>query len=265
VSEASERQELVPAAARLSLGSTAQAVSTREQLRFQHDHALARDAVHARMDTAMLTRALRGLGFDSVLLHSAVAAEARQDRRMYLRRPDLGRRLDAGSRAVLEAQRAEQAGDSGPDLAIVLADGLSAVAVEQHAVPLLEAALPLLESWRIGPVCIAAEARVALGDEAGEMLRASCVVVLIGERPGLSSADSLGVYITWQPRLGRTDAERNCISNVRVAGLSYAAAARRLAFYLREARRLGLTGVALKEGAAGLAADAAVAGADGPR
>jgi ethanolamine ammonia-lyase small subunit len=165
-----------------------------------------------------------------------------RDRAEYLRRPDLGRRLSPGARNLLE-----QVGGEAGRLVIVVADGLSAIAVERHAVPVLDALLPMLEGWQIGPVVIVEQARVAIGDEIGEMLGASATLLLIGERPGLSSPDSLGAYITWAPRVGRSDAERNCISNIRPEGLSYAAAGAKIRNYLVQARRLKLTGVALKE------------------
>jgi ethanolamine ammonia-lyase small subunit len=243
--------------ARLSLGSSAASVATREQLRFQLDHAQARDAVHAELDTALL---LRGLGGRGVLLRSAVAG----GRAEYLRRPDLGRRLDAASadrlRELLKS-RVPEAGPGAPavvasDVVFVIADGLSSLAVERHALALLETTLQLIEAeWKLGPVCVVSQGRVAIGDEIGETLGAAMTVMLIGERPGLSAADSLGVYLTWAPRVGRTDAERNCISNIRDGGLGYAEAARRIAFYMRQARQLQATGVALKDTGAALGLD----------
>jgi ethanolamine ammonia-lyase small subunit len=170
-----------------------------------------------------------------------VASQAR-DRASYLHRPDLGRRLDAGSRERLSSLKSEY------DAAFVIADGLSALAVHRHAVRLLETVLPRL-AWNIAPVAIVEQGRVAIGDEIGELLGAKLCVVLIGERPGLSSPDSLGIYLTWQPRVGRQDAERNCISNVRAEGLSYELAAHKLLFLMNESRRLELSGVRLKEGA----------------
>ena len=141
----------------------------------------------------------------------------------------------------------EQTDPKPGSLVIVIADGLSAIAIERHSLPLLDALLPLLEAWPLGPVVIAEQARVAIGDEVGERLHASLMLLLIGERPGLSAPDSLGAYITWAPRLGRSDAERNCISNIRPEGLGYSLAAKKIAGYLSEARRRQLTGVALKE------------------
>lgn len=217
--------------ARVALGRTGHSVPTTELLRFQLDHARARDAVFQELDPA-------SLGVPHVLLRSNAGSRA-----TYLRRPDLGRSLSAESRTVL------QPGDY--DAAIVIADGLSATAVHRHAMPLLEALMPRLEAeaWKPAPLTIVLQGRVAVGDEIGSLLGARLVVVLIGERPGLTSPDSLGVYLTWDPRPGRTDAERNCISNVRSEGLDYAAAAGKIHFLMREARTRKLSGVALKEDA----------------
>ncbi|MGB7267326.1 MAG: ethanolamine ammonia-lyase subunit EutC [Terracidiphilus sp.] len=222
--------------ARVGLGRTGVSMETSDLLDFQRCHAMARDAVHARLESAALAAALAELTGGEVLrLHSAAA-----DRTAYLQRPDLGKQLDEASRKLLAA-----AGSAG-ELALILSDGLSALAVERHAAPLMVELLPRLNSWRLAPVCVVEQGRVAIGDEIGEALGAEIAIVLIGERPGLSAPDSLGAYITWQPRPGRTDAERNCISNIRAEGLNYAQAAAQLAFILAEARRLQLTGVALK-------------------
>jgi ethanolamine ammonia-lyase small subunit len=224
--------------ARVGLGRTGVSLETRDVLDFQRAHAQARDAVHARLEVAALAAALKEISDGDVLrLHSAAA-----DRATYLQRPDLGRRLDESSRALLAALGA----DAG-ELALVVADGLSALAVERHVPPLLRELLPRVADWRLAPVCVVEQGRVAIGDEIGAAFEAKLCVVLIGERPGLSSPDSLGAYITWEPRPGRTDAERNCISNIRAEGLSYAQAAAQLGFYVNEARRRKLTGVALKE------------------
>jgi ethanolamine ammonia-lyase small subunit len=224
--------------ARVGLGRTGSSITTRDLLDFQRCHALARDAVHARLESAALTTALSRITGDEVLcLHSAAA-----DRATYLQRPDLGRQLDASSRKLL-ANRG-QCGSAG--LALIVADGLSALAVERHAAPLMEEMLPRLPNWNLAPLCVVEQGRVAIGDEIGAALGAEIAVMLIGERPGLSSPDSLGAYITWQPRPGRTDAERNCISNIRAEGLSYAQAGAQLQVILEAARRLRLTGVALK-------------------
>jgi ethanolamine ammonia-lyase small subunit len=228
--------------ARVGLGRTGVSLATRDLLDFQRCHALARDAVHARLEAAELARTLGAIVGGSVFRLRSAAA----DRATYLQRPDLGRRLDDSSRKLL----AERARPGTAELALVIADGLSALAVERHAVPLLEELLPRLHGWKLAPLCVVEQARVAIGDEIGEALGAQVAVVLIGERPGLSSPDSLGVYITWQPKPGRTDAERNCISNIRAEGLSYAQAATQLEVILSEARRRQLTGVALKPVAA---------------
>lgn len=211
---------------------------TRDLLDFQRCHARARDAVHARLEGAALAAALHAItGGETLRLHSAAA-----DRATYLQRPDLGRRLDEASRDRL-AQRAQ----TDPyDLALIVADGLSALAVERHAPGLVAELLPRLTELRRTPLCVVEQGRVAIGDEIGAALGARIVVLLIGERPGLNSPDSLSVYITWEPRPGRTDAERNCISNIRAEGLSYAQAAADLEAILAGARRLRLTGVALK-------------------
>ena len=230
--------------ARVALGRTGVSLATRDLLEFQRAHALARDAVHARLEAASLAAELHSImaGWphphgDVLRLHSAAP-----DRATYLQGPDLGRKLDEASRNLLAAQA-----DGATDLALIVADGLSALAVERHAAPLLQALLPLLDGWLLAPVCVVEQGRVAIGDEIGAALGAQLSVVLIGERPGLSAPDSLGAYITWQPRPGRTDAERNCISNIRAEGLSASDAAAQLDSYLSEARRRRLTGVALKE------------------
>jgi ethanolamine ammonia-lyase small subunit len=224
--------------ARIALGRTGASQPTAAQLAFGLAHAQARDAVHAALDADALQAALRDAGFEVMRAHSRAP-----DRATYLRRPDLGRRLDEASLARLRAA----APAPPPELAFVVAVGLSAVAVARPAVPLLRAARERLAGWRIGPVTVALQARVALGDEVGEALGAGAIALLVGERPGLSSPDSLGVYLTWAPRVGRSDAERNCISNIRPEGLGYAAAARTLAGLLAGARRLGSTGIALKD------------------
>jgi len=245
--------EVATTAARISLGLTGPSIPTREQLRFQLDHALARDAVHATMDSAGLLQQLRQRGMEGMLLRSAACQETSpRDRRVYLRRPDLGRRLHESSRDELMGRTKSGVDDGRIVFAIV--DGLSALAVERHALPLMDATLPLLQPDKVaGPVCVVQQGRVAVGDEIGHLLRAELMVLLIGERPGLSAPDSMGVYLTWAPRPGRTDAERNCISNIRLEGLNYADAAHRIAFYVREARRLQSTGFALKESASSTA------------
>jgi ethanolamine ammonia-lyase small subunit len=238
---ASRLRALTPA--RVGLGRTGVSLKTRELLDFQRAHAQARDAVHSRLDSAALVMDLERATQREVLrLHSACT-----DRTTYLHRPDLGRRLDEASRERL-ATRGDWADDSGAgyELAVIIADGLSALAVERHAVPVLAELLPKLAGWMIGPIIVVEQGRVAIGDEIGLALKAQISVVLIGERPGLSSPDSLGAYITWEPRIGRTDAERNCISNIRAEGLSYKLAAEQLQWYLTRARSRCLTGVELK-------------------
>jgi ethanolamine ammonia-lyase small subunit len=233
---AARLRSLTPA--RVGLGRTGDSQRLSDVLEFQRAHAMARDAVHAELDPGLLAAsisALKGSG-EVLLLHSAAP-----DRQTYLQRPDLGRALDERSRKTL----AEQSGAEF-DIAIVIADGLSALAVERHATPLLQVLLPQLEGSTVAPVCIVEQGRVAIGDEIGEALHASIAVVVIGERPGLSSPDSLGAYLTWMPRLGRTDAERVCVSNIRPEGLGYADAAAHLQSILAAARRDQLTGVALR-------------------
>ncbi|MBU9580888.1 ethanolamine ammonia-lyase subunit EutC [Ralstonia mannitolilytica] len=225
--------------ARIALGRAGNSQTTDAVLAFGVAHAQARDAVHLPLDSAAVAAALGEAGFTAVAAHSAAA-----DRAEYLRRPDLGRRLDEASRARLSALRPAQPFD----VVFVIADGLSALAVQSHAVPLLCSVRERLPAGRsIGPVAIAEQSRVALGDEIGALLGARQVVMLIGERPGLSSPDSLGIYLTYAPRVGRSDAERNCISNVRPAGLSYDQAASRLVFLLNGALALGRSGVDLKD------------------
>lgn len=231
--------------ARIALGHAGISQPTRAQLAFQLAHAQARDAVHLALDTATLQRDLAAAWPElapALSLHSAAA-----DRGVYLQRPDLGRRLDPPSRAAL----ASRSGGPACDLAIVIADGLSARAVAANAAPLLAALRPRLmaETWSLAPPVIVEQGRVAIGDEVGELLGADLVVVLIGERPGLSAPDSMGLYLTWAPRVGLTDERRNCISNVRPAGLHHDEAAARLHYLLAEARRRRLSGVALKEDA----------------
>jgi ethanolamine ammonia-lyase small subunit len=224
--------------ARIALGRTGGSLPTQALLEFSLAHAQARDAVHVALDVPSVLEQLAAAGHPSLVVQSAAA-----DREAYLRRPDAGRRLSEASLAQLTAL----ALPAPPQLAILIADGLSAAAAVRHAVPLLGALRPRLAQWRWAPVVLARQARVALGDQVGALLRAEAVVVLIGERPGLSAPDSLGIYLTYAPRLGRTDAERNCISNVRPAGLSYEQAAQRLALLLEAARRLGISGVTLKD------------------
>jgi ethanolamine ammonia-lyase small subunit len=225
-------------AARIALGRAGVSQPTASQLDFQLAHAQARDAVHRALDVDALAADLANVpGLPPALqLHSAAP-----DRATYLQRPDLGRQLDAASRDAVVP--------SPCDLAFVIADGLSALAIQQNAAPFLAALLPRLQQggWTIAPPAIVREGRVAVGDEVAQLLQARAVVVLVGERPGLSSPDSMGLYMTWQPRVGLLDANRNCISNVRPAGLAHPEAAHTLHYLLSEARKRGLSGVALKD------------------
>lgn len=225
--------------ARIALGRTGASLPTQEVLRFALAHAQARDAVHMPFDAAKVEAEIRALGFETLEVASAAPA-----RDVYLRRPDLGRRLNEDSRARLAARRSPPV-----DLALVVADGLSATAIHAQTAPFLAAFKPWIEKegWTVAPVVVASQARVALGDEVGALLAARALVVLVGERPGLSSPDSLGLYLTFAPKVGRSDAERNCISNVRAEGLSHELAAFKLAWHIRAALQLGLTGVELKD------------------
>jgi ethanolamine ammonia-lyase small subunit len=235
--------------ARVGLGHVGASLPTSALLAFTLDHARARDAVHSPFDAAAIASGLGALGLATI----AVASQA-VDRGDYLKRPDLGRKLDAASRDAL-AQN-----DAPPgDVIIVIGDGLSPAAVNAHAVGLATALLPLLAAAHsIGPVILASGARVALGDEIGALLRARMVLLLIGERPGLSAPHSLGAYITFAPKPGLSDADRNCVSNIHAAGLTYAEAAHKIAWLAREGFSRGVTGVALKD-ESGLKA-AAIAG-----
>jgi ethanolamine ammonia-lyase small subunit len=228
--------------ARVALASSGTSIATRHALEFSIAHAQARDAVHSALAVASLLAALRERNLPAISVRSAAANRAE-----YLRRPDLGRCLAPGSAALLARQPATDTVQVAT-LAIILADGLSALAIERHALPVLDALIGHLDStWRLTPIVVAEQARVALGDAIGVALHADASVILIGERPGLSSPDSLGAYVTWAPRPDRTDAERNCVSNIRAEGLDYALAAAKIAWYLNEGRRFGLTGVAIRE------------------
>jgi ethanolamine ammonia-lyase small subunit len=226
--------------ARIALGRSGVSLPTREVLDFGLAHARARDAIHLPLDTGTLGTDLQRLGLDAPLvLHSQA-----QDRAQYLLRPDLGRRLDSASAALLDEQRSELA----PELVLVLGDGLSALGIQRHGAALVAAIVEALAgSWRLGPLVLVRQARVAVADEVGERLNAAMVAMIVGERPGLSSPDSVGIYLTHAPRVGCHDAQRNCISNVRPDGQDLTTAARRLAWLLGAGRRLGCTGVALKD------------------
>jgi len=229
--------------ARVGLGRAGAGMPTDALLAFTLDHARARDAVHAAFDVAALMQGFRALGLEP----HEVRSRAR-DRKDYLRRPDLGRMLAEDSRHVLAAHRGTPC-----RLAIVIGDGLSPAAVNTHAIELVRHLVPRLatETIEIGCTLVASGARVALGDEIGAIVGARMLVMLIGERPGLSTPDSLGAYLTFAPRPGRTDAERNCISNIHGAGLDYHEAALRIAWLVREGLAREVTGVALKEESGG--------------
>jgi ethanolamine ammonia-lyase small subunit len=228
--------------ARIALGWAGHALPTEEVLRFQLSHAQARDAVQQAVDFDAIAVGLKPLGLASETLHSQAA-----DRAGYLKRPDLGRLLAEPCRQRLLALRDEL---ESHEVVLIIGDGLSAHAVQQQAVPTVARLVPQFQTAgiRLCPtVFLARQARVALADDIGELLRAAIAVMLIGERPGLSSPDSLGIYLTYGPRRGRQNAERNCISNVRPAGLSHAQAAFKLTHLIQESLRLKLSGVALKD------------------
>lgn len=219
--------------ARVGIGRAGCGLTTAALLDFQFDHARARDAVHTELDVDMLlaTPALVG----AIVIDSEAS-----NRIAYLQDPSLGRRIGPTMAGRLVP------GDW--DLAIVIGDGLSAAAVHRHAPSTCAALVAALPDWRIAPPVLARQARVAIGDEIGEALGAALVVILLGERPGLSAADSLGAYLTWAPRTSRRDSERNCVSNIRPPhGLSYDQAAHKLAWLLTEARNRRLSGVELKD------------------
>jgi ethanolamine ammonia-lyase small subunit len=222
-------------AARIALGRSGQSLPTAEVLNFGLAHAQARDAIHTPLDTDLLCAALQQEGWDSLTVQSQA-----QDRTEYLLRPDLGRRLAQGTLLPASGQ--------GVDIGIVIGDGLSSLAVQRHAVPLLQALRALLNpEFRVSPIVVATQARVALADDIASRLGVRLVVMLIGERPGLSSPDSLGIYLSYAPWVGMSDAQRNCISNVRPEGLGYAAAAFKLNWLINQALRLHVTGVGLKD------------------
>jgi ethanolamine ammonia-lyase small subunit len=237
--------------ARIALGRAGTSLPTHELLRFAAAHAAARDAVHVPLDTAALVEALATDGWRICTVSSRAG-----DRDTYLRRPDLGRRLSDASVQALRDQAAVLAADGAPnpELAIVLGDGLSATGVQRHGPALLRALRNALQDGpspiALAPIVIARQARVALADEVGQLLGARMALILIGERPGLTSPDSVGAYLTHGPVVGTADSQRNCVSNIRPEGLPFDVAARRLAWLAREALRRRLTGVALKDDSA---------------
>jgi len=225
--------------ARVGLGRAGASLPTEALLAFTLDHARARDAVHAAFAAPAIVAGLHDLGLEAVEVQSRA-----RNRGDYLRRPDLGRTLDPDSRDLLTNR-----GRGGRGLAVVIGDGLSPTAVNAHAIALLGSLVPRLriDGIEIERTVVASGARVALGDEIGGLLGAGMLLMLIGERPGLSASDSLGAYLTFAPRSGRTDAERNCVSNIHGAGLGYEEAAFRIGWLIREGLARGLTGVALKD------------------
>ena len=243
--------------ARIALGRTGTSLPTAVQLDFQLAHARARDAVHQMLDTEKVAQALTdcGVSQQNACITLSSVAETRDS---YLQRPDFGRKLSPSSRQILEilsvplndsTAKKTETHQRPYDLAFVIADGLSALAIEQNAATFLATLMPIIkdENWSTAPFTIVRHGRVAIGDEIGELLGAKIVVVLIGERPGLSSPDSMGLYLTWQPHVGLTDESRNCISNIRPDGLSYADAAGKLHYLLSEAFKRQLTGIRLKD------------------
>lgn len=238
--------------ARVGLGRSGVSTPTKHLLAFQLAHAQAIDAVHTQLDTQLLAQQIMAQDWAPncapLFLHSRAT-----DRATYLQHPDFGRRLDQASADNLD-QHAQNT-ETEYDLAIAVVDGLSSLAVEQNTMPFLEALFGYLsednplnqQAWSVAPICFVQQGRVAIGDDICERLNAKCVLVLIGERPGLSSPDSLGLYLTWGGKVGYTDAYRNCISNIRPAGLVYPEAARKAFYLLNEARTLKLSGVKLKD------------------
>jgi ethanolamine ammonia-lyase small subunit len=223
--------------ARIAMGRAGHALPTGEVLQFRMAHALAKDAVYSEMDNDGLKVKLSALGMSVEEVHSQA-----EDRNIYLRSPNHGRLLHAQSRKNLIELNAQER-----DLCIIVADGLSAEAVNLHAVPVIELLVKELPQWTLTPVILAKQARVALSDEIGELQKARIALILIGERPGLSSPDSMGAYITYLPRVGNTDERRNCISNIQPAGLSYELAASKIAHLLQQMKALKISGVQLKD------------------
>ena len=229
-------------AARIAQGRTGHSLPTSALLSFQLDHARARDAVHSTLDPAALLDQLNAIQAGTLLLHSQAA-----DRREYLQRPDLGRKLNQASCTNLQALPVRDR--SGFDLCIVIADGLSAMAINHYALPVVSGLIGEASAggWSVAPVCVVEQGRVAIGDEIAHNLGADLLVVLIGERPGLSSPDSMGAYLTYQPRPGLTDESRNCVSNIRPEGLSHEFAVSKLVYLLTEMKTRRLSGVGLKD------------------
>lgn len=228
--------------ARIAMGRAGVSTPTQALLEFNLDHAQARDAIYTPFDSDVLQREFQLAGFNTLAVRSCA-----QSRTEYLRRPDLGAALDPRCIATLTQSEAPKPGR----LSVVIADGLSALAPAHHALEVLLSLRQGLGDWQLDDIVVASQARVALADEIGEQRGAEAVLMLIGERPGLKSPDSLGAYLTYSPRKGRMDSERNCVSNIHRSGLSYSAATSKLLHLLAQARALGTTGIALKEDSTG--------------
>ncbi|MEK6479444.1 ethanolamine ammonia-lyase subunit EutC [Catalinimonas sp. 4WD22] len=226
-------------AARIALGKAGSSITTQELLKFQQAHALARDAVHTPLDEKALTEALQPLQQEIITLHTQA-----EDRQTYLLRPDWGKQLSDESRKDLPSPEVES------DLSLIIGDGLSAQAIHRHIPPLFKILIPKLKEsgFSLAPISIVRHARVAVSDEIGALMRSKLAVIFIGERPGLSAADSLGIYLTYNPEKGNTDEKRNCISNVRPEGMPYVVAAEKLTYLIQESFRRKLSGVKLKDG-----------------
>ncbi|WP_057937220.1 ethanolamine ammonia-lyase subunit EutC [Algoriphagus resistens] len=223
--------------ARIALGRTGGSLKTQELLQFRKDHALAKDAVWASLDTSSLEAEIQNLKLPSIILTSQ--AESRES---YIKRPDLGRKLSKESIVAIKNSTTE-----ATDISFILADGLSAHAISTHAIQFLQEFLIRIKGHSLAPISIVKQGRVAISDEIGELFSSKISIILIGERPGLSSPYSMGIYLTYNPKAGNTDEKRNCISNIRTGGLPYVYAAEKLAFLCAEALRLKLSGVHLKD------------------
>ena len=234
--------------ARIGLGRSGVSIPTSHSLAFQLAHAQAQDAVHLSLDVENIAEQLFVNDINKetspILLHSQAI-----NRTTYLQRPDLGRRLDKNSSEILKKIKAND--NTFYDLSIVIVDGLSSLAIKENAINFIKKLMTALkedkQKWNLSPFSIVQQGRVAVGDEVGELLKTKISIVLIGERPGLSSPDSLGLYLTWNPKVGLSDASRNCISNIRSEGLSYEEAVKKTMYLLKESRRLELSGVNLKD------------------
>lgn len=225
-------------AARIALGKAGSSINTQELLKFQQAHSLACDAVHTPLDEESVLDALKALGQETLQLSSQV-----EDRQQYLLRPDWGKKLSDESKNQLNTN------NQSYDIALIVGDGLSSQAIQKHIAPLFKILLPKLEekNYQLAPISLVKNARVAISDEIGQLLQCKMAVIFIGERPGLSSADSLGIYLTYAPQVGNTDEKRNCISNVRPEGMPYVVAAEKLSYLIQESFKKELSGVSLKD------------------